>query len=91
MAFNDEDTRLILSGEVDSRAKGLTGPVKQHPIYLLERVYCVYCGKPGGYVSVESSKYIAPFNVIHVCDTCHLTVGELPLQRAPECVEEVKP
>jgi hypothetical protein len=88
LAFNEEDIRLVLSGEVDSRTKGSAGhPVESHPLYHLQRVYCAYCAKPGGYVSIDSSKYIAPINVVHVCDNCHLAVGELPLERLPESAE----
>lgn len=88
--FTEEDIRLINSGSVDSRAKGSAGhPVETHPIYPLQRVYCVKCAKPYGYVSMESYKYIAANNIVVVCDDCVLSMGEPPLMRV-EGIETIK-
>lgn len=72
--FNTEDfLKLSRAGKIDSRKKTAT---ETHPIYPLERGYCVICGKKGGFVSQESSKYIRPSHLIYVCDDCVTMHGE---------------
>lgn len=81
--FNEQDIFLINEGLVDSRAKETAGhPLITHPQLKLEMVYCVFCLKPKGWVSQDSFKYIRAQNIIVVCDNCHESNGELPLQRA---------
>jgi hypothetical protein len=81
--FTPEDIKLINEGKVDSRAKGSAGhPVETHPTFPLQRVYCLMCTKPYGFVTQESYKYIEANNVIVVCDDCVLGMGEPPLQEA---------
>lgn len=65
--------------KLDSRMKN---PKETHPQYKLERTYCNICGKPKGWVSQESSKYMAAQNIIVVCDDCCSQFGELPLEKA---------
>lgn len=91
MAITLEDIKLINAGKVDSRAKGSAGhPVLTHSGGALERVYCLYCTKPGGYTSQASSDFIRAYNVIYICDDCVLTLGEPPLQKADlEAIEQV--
>ncbi len=87
-----EDLKLINAGKVDSRAKGSAGhPVVTHSSLPLEKVYCLYCTKPGGYTSQASADYIRANNVIYVCDDCVLTLGEPPLQKADlDSIEKIK-
>ena len=81
--ITSEDIKLILTGKVDSRAKGSAGhPVVTHPTFALERTYCVICMRPYGYVSQESFKYIQANNIVVVCDDCIFSMGEPPLQEA---------
>lgn len=72
--FNAQDfLQLSREGKIDSRMKTAT---ETHAIYPLERGYCVFCGKKGGYASQESSKYIRPSHLIYVCDDCVSLHGE---------------
>jgi hypothetical protein len=72
--FNAQEfLKLSSTGKIDSRMKTAT---ETHPIYLVERAYCVICGKKGGYSSQESSKYIRPSHLIYVCDDCVFAYGE---------------
>lgn len=64
---------------VDSRLKGYNVQVT-HPTLPLQRVYCVHCGTPKGWVSTESSEFIASSNVIAICDDCAARLGPLPLE-----------
>ena len=81
-----EFLKLCSEGKIDSRMKT---PKETHPIYHVERSYCVFCGKKGGYGSQESSKYIRPEHLIYVCDDCVMAYGEPQgLQKAD--VKEVK-
>lgn len=64
---------------VDSRLKGHHGSVT-HPTLPLERTYCAHCGKPKGWVSTESSAFIASSSVIAICDDCAARLGPLPLE-----------
>lgn len=83
MKINTEDLKMIEQGLVDSRIKETNLVIPQtHSIYALEKVYCIYCGNVKGYVSQESSQYIAAQNIIAVCDKCHEALGALPLEEA---------
>jgi hypothetical protein len=69
----------------DSRLKG-SGSVVTHPTLPLERTYCVSCGAPKGWVSVESGEFIRCNNVIVICDLCeekYNAMGGIPLVQAP--------
>ena len=59
-----------------------------HPIFPLDRTFCVVCGKPKGWVTRESSAYIAASNIIVICDECSASYGSLGLQEAP--IKEIK-
>lgn len=92
MGITLEDIKLINAGKVDSRTKGSAGhPVLTHEGGALERVYCLYCTKPGGYTSQASSDFIRAYNVVYICDDCVNTLGEPPLQKADiEAIEKDK-
>jgi hypothetical protein len=86
-----EDLKLILTGKVDSRTKGSAGnPVETHPTLPMQRVYCIMCGAPHGYVTMESYEYIAANNIIVVCDACDVSMGTLPLEKADIATIPVK-
>lgn len=74
----DRWTRQHITGE-DSRLKykKIT-----HPTENLERTFCVVCAKPKGWVTTESSKYIAASNIIVICDECAACMGDLKLPKA---------
>jgi len=76
----------------DSRLKGYNGTVT-HPHLSLERTYCAQCGRPKGYVSVESFEFIRFNNILVLCDQCQydlqVKLGALPLEECP--IEEFKP
>lgn len=78
----------------DSRLKGIFGTVT-HPIYPLERTFCCKCGAPYGWVSMESSKYIAAGEVVVICEKCEgemKKVGPIPLvPAAPKEATEIPP
>lgn len=80
-----EFNKQIVDGKVSSKLKDAK---VTHPIYPLERTYCALCGKPKGWVSQESSKYIAANQIVVVCDDCNGQFGELPLEKAN--IQEVK-
>jgi len=63
---------------MDSRLKGYAGRVT-HPTLPLERAYCTICGRPYGWVSMESYEHVAPEEVIVVCDGCDERYGRMPL------------
>lgn len=86
MAVTLEDIKLINAGLVDSRIKGIKK--ETHATLPLEKAYCIFCGRAGGYTSMESAEFIRANNVIYVCDDCVLTNGEPPLIKAP--VTEIK-
>ena len=52
-----------------------------HATLPLERTYCVNCGKPKGWVSVETSKFIAAQQIIVICDECEEKYGAPDLQK----------
>ena len=78
--------RLLQFGE-DSRLKGYSGRVT-HAILPLMRTYCANCGRPWGWVSEESSEYIATAEIIVFCEECfaalNATQPASPHQRIPE-------
>jgi len=66
--------------KLDSRLK-----YKQvtHATQPYERVYCILCSAPHGWVSQESYKFIKASNIIVICDDCIEGLGqEPPLERA---------
>ena len=76
---------------IDSRLKGYTNRVT-HPTLPLERTFCSHCGRPKGWVSVESYEFIKAAQIIVLCDDCEekLTqLGPLPLEelKIPEWKE----
>lgn len=77
----DSIMQLVDNKLLDSRVKGY-GPTETHPQLQMERTYCVVCSKPYGWVSQESSAWIALYSVIVICDECHTAMGEMPLPRA---------
>lgn len=70
----------------DSRLKGYTQRAT-HPTLPLERTYCVLCGKPKGWVTMETGNFIRVNNVITVCDQCEVDCAAsgktIPLVPAP--------
>ena len=67
----------------DSRTKFIK---VTHPTKQLERTYCTNCGAPYGWVSQESSEYIATQQVIVFCNKCDADMNEklgpIPLECA---------
>lgn len=67
--------------DIDSRVSGVSvGPAGVvRPLYtpdgLNERLYCLSCGAPCGYVTRD-----LPPGVIYICDPCHARSGPLPLE-----------
>lgn len=58
-----------------------------HPTLPLERTFCVNCGKPKGWVSVDSYDFIQANSIIVVCNDCEAALGEVPLIKAD--IEEI--
>jgi hypothetical protein len=52
-----------------------------------QRAYCFLCGAPCGWVSKDSSSFIAPEHMIITCDTCDINIvekyGDLPFDKIP--------
>ena len=76
----------ITYGRDDSRIRGVSigaaGMIR--PTYLareelLERAYCLHCGRPGGWVSAAEIT-----SLIYVCSACDRVLGPAPLPRAME-------
>src|SRR3954470_519867 len=69
----------------DSRLKGYNGNVT-HPTLPLCRTYCTNCGKPFGWVSVESYEFVECGEVIVMCNDCEEMIrtklGGIPMQVA---------
>jgi hypothetical protein len=59
--------------DADSRLKGYLGHVS-HPTMAAQRTYCFLCGAPFGYCSLDSSKYVAPEQIIVTCDDCDMAM-----------------
>lgn len=73
----------------DSRLKGYNGNVT-HPTLNMERTYCNSCGRPKGWVSMETSEFIKVHNVIVICELCeekYNKMGGVPFEKAP--VQEI--
>jgi hypothetical protein len=86
MSFDPLDfLKQANEGKLDSRLKTAT---VTHPTFPLERTYCVICGEPRGWVSQESSKYIAVSNIFLICDDCENQFGKPPLPEAD--IKEIK-
>jgi len=79
----EADVKLIEAGLVDSRVRhtNLNIPVI-HPTLPLERVYCINCSRPYGWVTTESYSYIAVNNIVVLCDVCEQILGKPQLQEA---------
>ena len=75
---------IDLAQAIDSRLKGYNGRVT-HPHLAMERTYCAQCGRPKGYVSMESYEFIQVNNILVLCDQCdhdlETKCGQLPLAR----------
>lgn len=74
-ALNTEfDSRIV---RVSIGAAGVTRPSLAPD--GLERVYCLHCGTPGGYVTAElpPALWHDP-GVIYVCPECDAKFGRLP-------------
>jgi hypothetical protein len=79
----------------DSRLKGYRGTIT-HPTLPLERTFCSSCGAPYGWVSTESSGYIAAGEVVVFCDACEANMNKLggvplPLAAPKEATEIPEP
>src|SRR5256885_6863289 len=52
-----------------------------------QRAYCFLCGAPAGWISKESSAFIAPTHFITTCDRCDQDIiakfGDLPFDKIP--------
>ena len=57
----------------DGRLKGYFG-LQTHPQVRAEQLYCFLCGAKAGFVTQDSSKYIAPAHVVATCDRCDLDI-----------------
>ena len=66
----------------DSRLKGYSDRVT-HAVLPLARTYCANCGRPWGWVSEESSEYIATAEIVVFCEECFATLN--PAQLASPC------
>jgi hypothetical protein len=66
----------------DSRLQGFCGEVT-HAVLPYERTYCANCGKPWGWTSADSSRYIAAAEIIVVCDDCFESLNNKS-QRIPQ-------
>jgi len=55
-----------------------------HPTMPMERTYCTNCGAPYGWVTQESSEYIAVGEVVVFCNKCDADMstklGPIPLE-----------
>lgn len=88
------DLQQIENMSVDSRVRhtNLSIP-KTHPVYQMEMLYCVFCQKamPCG-VSIDCADFIAPSNVIAVCEQCEVDHGKPPLEEIPkEILKSIPP
>lgn len=81
--MNDADLKLIDEQKVDSRARhtNLTIP-KTHATLPMEQVYCVQCGAPYGWVTIDSANFIRAENIVVFCDKCEAAFGKPPLVEA---------
>jgi hypothetical protein len=72
--LKDADSRNVTIIESDQSGK-------------FQRAYCFLCGKPTGWVSKESSAFVAPEHVVVTCDACDLNIiakfGDLPMSKIP--------
>jgi hypothetical protein len=74
--------------EFDSRVQGIHHPLGgQRPkvnVYKIlgedvEQIFCLSCGKPGGYISASLPKGLEANFVIFLCPDCEAKSGPLPL------------
>jgi hypothetical protein len=74
--------------DFDSRVQGINHPLGgQRPKInvqrilseLVEQVYCLNCGRSGGYISASLPKGVESSYVIFICPDCESRVGPLPL------------
>lgn len=68
----DLDSRIA---GVSIGAAGVVRPTIVDAGGLLEQIFCLSCGRPSGYVTLE-----LPPGVIYVCPDCHDRAGPLPLE-----------
>ncbi len=71
LRLTDLDSRVL---GVSVGAGGIVRP-SFTPDGLNERIYCLSCGRPSGYVTRE-----LPPGVIYICDDCTAKAGPLPLE-----------
>lgn len=85
MASSEELRKLSDAGLIDSRVRHTNQTIPMtHATMPLERVYCVLCGRPYGWVSTESYSFIRVNNIVVLCDACEMAMnGAPPLQKAP--------
>ncbi len=69
--------------DADSRLKGYFGHVS-HPTMQAGRTYCIFCGKPWGYCSNDSSEFVSPHQVIVTCDDCDMIMLQFNGQTVPQ-------
>jgi hypothetical protein len=70
----------------DSRLRGFQGH-QTHPVLPLERTFCSNCGKPHGWVGMDSDnnwmtdtgESVSPTEVVVICNECDERLGKLPL------------
>ncbi len=71
--------------DADSRLKGYFGKTS-HPMLASEKTYCFLCGKPLGFCSLDSSKFIAPEHIVVTCDACDADMMMLGGTPVPQSV-----
>jgi hypothetical protein len=79
-----EGTQTELPKDSDSRN---TTIIVSDQSGKFQRAYCFLCGKPAGWVSKESSAFIAPEHMVVTCDDCDIHIiekyGDLPFDKIP--------
>jgi len=72
----------------DSRVSGSVHPLggQRATVHLaralgepVEQIYCLNCGRSGGYISASLPKGVASSHVLFICPDCESRVGPLPL------------
>jgi len=83
--ITQEDIDLMSQGLVDSRVRETAGhPKKTFTGENWEPVYCVFCQKQDGWVTMESSEYARIHHCLRVCDECYEQVGVPPMKEVPK-------
>jgi hypothetical protein len=66
--------KLLPDACLSNRTGGIRGPLG-----WMERLFCVNCSAPGGYVTEAAS-----FGAFYLCDACVQKHGHLPLPQIPD-------